>query len=216
MAENLPGALISAQNFCWDETIGYHMGGNMNPDTDCSGFVWQALHDNGFNVGSYRFDTTTMRSYMLSAGFTEFVYDPNQGFNFQHGDICMYDEGGGRYGHTFFYAENVTGYVNGYLGWRNCDGTIGNCSTARIEASGTHEHPEAGDQNNGLGAHTEVWVHTYSGSVPVYQVDHGDAQGLHWPIWYIFRWGAPPPPPPPTFRRSKLPIWLIDKITRKE
>lgn len=203
MDENLPGALISGQNFCWDESIGYVMGGNMNPDTDCSGFIWQCLHDNGFSVGSYRFDTTTMDSVLTSAGFTRYLYDSS--FVPQNGDIFMYDEGGGASGHTFFYAENVRGYVNGYLGWANCDNTIGLCARAKIEASGTHNHPETGDQDNGLGAHTEVWVHTYDSLV----------YGNH--TWYVYRWGGtPPPPPPPTQRKQGLPVWLIDKIIRKE
>lgn len=186
---SIAGALISAQAFCWDETIGYQMGGNMNPNTDCSGMIWQSLHDNGFNVGSYRFDTSNMGSILRAAGFTEYTY--NSSFQPQPGDIFMYNE----YvdpqhfnGHAFFYAENVRGYVNGYHGWdsSSCDGTIGICARAKIEASGTHNHPENGDQDNGYGAHTEVWVHTFSSLT----------YGSH--TWYVYRYGGGPEPPIPT------------------
>lgn len=186
---SIHSAVAVAVQYCFDETIGYHLGGTFNPDTDCSGFIWQCLHDCAFNVGSSRFDTTNMGNVLRSAGFTEYRYTPS--FVPQHGDIFMYDEGGGVRGHAFFYAENVQGYVNGYQDWDHCDGTVGLCARAKVEASSSRgvyypgtETPIPGDQDNGLGAHTEVWSHTYSSLI----------SGNH--VWYVYRYGGAPQPTP--------------------
>ena len=181
---SINSAVAVAVQYAFDESHGYVMGANFDPDTDCSGFVWQVLHDCAFPVGSSRFSTVNMGSVLRSAGFTEYRYTSS--FVPQHGDIFMYDEGGGAHGHTFFYAENVRGYINGYHGWdsSSCDGTIGICSRAKVEAAGTHNHPESGDQDNGYGAHTEVWSHTYSSLV----------YGNH--VWYVYRYGGGPAPTP--------------------
>ena len=220
MAENLSGALATGQQICWDETHGYYLRdgsgqGCMNPDVDCSYFVGYCLQQNGFSVSPSWYTGSMITTLSNYQGFTHYIW--SSGFVWQHGDIAVYDEGGGAYGHTFFYAENVMGYVNGRYGWdsSSCDGTLGLCATAKIEAAGKHNHPETGDQDNGYGAHTEVWVHTFSGD-PVYQVDHHDGQGLHWPTWHIFRWAAGPGPTPTPTRRAHLPVWLYNKIIRKE
>lgn len=203
--ENLLGALIQGLIYCWDESIGYsQITRELNPNVDCSSFIWYCLHNNGFDVGPSPFSTVSMRTWMLNAGFTEYIWGTDINTP-QHGDIFMYDEGGGDFGHTFFYAENVRGYINGDQGWRNCNGQIGVCSKVKIEASGVHNHPEDGDQDNGLGAHTEVWVHSFSGNDPTYG-DH---------TWYVFRWGGDPPgpiPPEPPFPPGHLPAWLIKKL----
>ena len=197
--ENLAGALTLAQQICWDETHGYVMGANMNPDTDCSGFIGYCLANNGFNVNP-RWDTTTMIPALQAyTGFTEFIY--SSGFTWQHGDIAVYDEGGGANGHTFFYAENVNGYLSNDP--VNGNGNTGLLTRARIEASSDRGRPQSGDQDNGYGMHPEVWVHPFS-----------FFEGGH--VWHIFRWTGPTPPVPPITRRSKLPIWMINKITRKE
>lgn len=211
--ENLLGALISALIWCWDESIGYHRGATFNPDTDCSGFVWRALHENGFDVGHSRFDTTNEYNILVNAGFTPYVWGVDINTP-QHGDIFMYDEGGGANGHTFFYAENVRGYKNGYLGYSNCNGEIAVCPKVRIEASSSRGHyypgtkdPIPGDQPNDLGCHGEVWVHSYGGNTPV------DDWGPH--TWYVFRWGGDPPgpiPPEPPFPPGHLPTWFIKKL----
>ena len=196
--EDLAGALRTAQRICWDETHGYVMGANMNPDTDCSGFIGYTLAQNGFNVNQ-RWDTTTMIPALQQyPGFTEYIY--SSGFQWQHGDIAVYDEGGGANGHTFFYAENVTGYLSNDP--VNGNGQTGILARARIEASSDRGRPQSGDQDNGYGMHPEVWVHPFSFS-----------EGGH--VWHIFRWQGAVPPVPPITRRSKLPIWMINKITRK-
>lgn len=202
--EDLNGALATAQDMCWDERIGYRIGGTFNPDTDCSGFVWKALHENGFAVGSSRFDTTTEAAILEAAGFTKLVWGQDTSTP-EHGDIFMYDEGGGANGHTFFYAKNIWAYKNGDAGWQNCDGVIAVVPEAKVEASGTHNHPENGDQDNGNGAHTEVWAHTYS---VLCSPGH---------TWYVFRWGATPPTPPtppptPPTPIGNIPVWLLKKI----
>lgn len=197
--EDLVGALRTAQQICWDETHGYVMGADMNPDTDCSGFIGYALSQNGFNVNR-RWSTTSMIPALQQyPGFTEYIY--SSGFQWQHGDIAVYDEGGGANGHTFFYAENVIGYLSNDP--TNGNGNTGLIARARIEASSDRGRPQTGDQDNGHGMHPEVWVHPFSFS-----------EGGH--VWHIFRWQGAVPPVPPYTRRSKIPIWMINKIVRKE
>lgn len=223
MAENLSGALATGQQICWNESHGYYLRdgsgyGCMNPDVDCSYFVGYCLQQNGFSVSPSWYTgsmITTLRAY---PGFTEYIYSP--GFQWQHGDIAVYDEGGGARGHTFFYAENVLGYTDN-TGRTNTTGLL---STARIEASSSRTHgysyadgdpgTQPGDVNNpntsgdyprnGVGAYWEVWVHPFS---------FNDNDGH---TWHIFRWNAGPGPTPPITRRHHLPIWLYNKIIRKE
>lgn len=201
MLENLTGALTLAQQICWDETHGYVWGADMNPDTDCSGFVGYCLSQNGFNVPR-RWDTSTMIPTLQAyTGFTEYIWQP--GFQWQNGDIAVWNEWNPvtqiNDGHTFFYAENVTGYVSNDP--TNGDGTTGLLTQARIEASSNRGRPQTGDQDNGYGMHPEVWVHPFSFS-----------DGGH--TWHIFRWQGGTPPVPPGHNKAKLPIWLIDKLTK--
>lgn len=189
--ENLSGALTLGQSICWDETHGYVMGADMNPDTDCSGFIGYCLSQNGFNVPR-RWDTTTMIPTLQSyPGFTEIIWNPSTPLI--HGDILVYDEGGGANGHTFFYAENVIGYTSNDpdLG----DGTTGLLTRARIEASSNRGRPQTGDQDNGYGMHPEVWVHPYSAP----STSH---------VWHLFRWNQSPIP-------GDIPAWLYSKFNKK-
>lgn len=209
--EDLTGALTLGQQFCWNESIGYNMYGTryFNPNCDCSSFVSNCLYQNGFNV--MQFGTTQDLIDQLSnyAGFTEVYHQPN--FQWQHGDIMVYDDGGsGAAGHTFFYVENIYGYLDS--NWRSASAARkGTLAQARMEASGTHDHPENGDQDNGHGAHTEVWIHNF----------YFDP-GTHY--IYVFRWGTAPGPIPPgpgpgpgpgphpqPDRDHKFPIWLLNK-----
>lgn len=205
--ENLLGALIQGLIYCWNETIGYSQTTReLNPNLDCSSFIWYCLYNNGFDVGTSPWYTGDMMGRLVNAGFTEYIWQQNL-FTPQHGDIFVYHEVDPitqRYrGHTFFYGENVRAYKNGYLGWRACDSQIEVCPQVKIEASGTHEHDEDGDQDNGHGAHTEVWVHTFNEI----------AESGH--TWHVFRWGGDPPgpiPPEPPFPPGHLPFWLLKKI----
>ena len=176
--------IVTAINYAFDETIGYTKGGNFNPDTDCSGFVWQCLYDNGFNVGGSRFDTSNMGSVLENAGFTKYTY--SSGFVLQHGDILMWDEYDPilqqHNGHTFFYGENCYGYVSN--DYTNGDGTTGTNAQARIEASSNRGRPAPGDQDNGQGMHPEVWSHPWS-------FNYSDGH-----TWYVYRYGGAPQPTP--------------------
>lgn len=177
-------AIVSAINYAFDETIGYTMGGTFNPDTDCSGFVWQCLYDNGFNVGGSRFDTSNMGTVLENAGFTKYTY--SSGFTLEHGDILMWDEYDPilqqHNGHTFFYGKNCYGYTSNDPTYG--DGTTGINAQARIEASSNRGRPAPGDQDNGYGMHPEVWSHPFS-------FNYSDGH-----TWYVYRYGGAPQPTP--------------------
>lgn len=180
MPTDINSYITTAINYCFDETHGYQIGGNMNPDTDCSGLIWQSLHDNGFDVGASRFDTSTMEAVLLSAGFTRYQY--TNSFTLEHGDIVMYNEyiDPQHYnGHAFIYAENVYAYTHSNAS--TGDGSTGTVAKARIEASSNRGRPAPGDQDNGYGCHPEVWSHTYTAP-----------SSSH--TWYVFRYQGQPGP----------------------
>lgn len=190
-SEDLAGALSLGASICWDEEHGYVMGANMNPDTDCSGFIGYCLKNNGFNVDQ-RWNTTSMIPALMDyPGFQHFIY--SDGFNWQHGDIAVYDEGGGINGHTFFYVENIRGYLSNDP--INGDGTTGILSRARMEASSDRGRSQTGDQDNGHGMHPEVWIHPFSFT-----------PGGH--TWHIFRWTGGSP------SGGSMPPWLMAKNSR--
>ena len=218
MAEDLQGALTLGQLICWNESHGYYLRdgsgqGEMNPDVDCSYFVGYCLAQNGFNVSPSWYTGSMITTLSNYPGFSHYIWSP--GFQWKHGDIAVYDEGGGARGHTFFYAENVTGYTDS-TGRTNTTGIL---SQARIEASSSRTHgysyadgdpgTQPGDVNNpatsgdyprnGVGAYWEVWVHQYT-----------DPSSSH--TWHIFRWDAGPGPGPTPTRKHHLPIWFYDKI----
>lgn len=213
--ENLLGALIQGLLYCWNESIGYSQTTReLNPNVDCSSFVWYCLHNNGFDVGPSPFDTTSEYGWLVHAGFTPYVWGVDINTP-QHGDIFMYDEGGGDFGHTFFYAENVYCYTDP----TGRTATKGVVQHAKIEASSSrkrgYQYPndpdtQPGDVNNpdqdgdyprnGVGAYWEVWAHAYAGNDPT--------TGSH--TWYVFRWGGTPPGPIPPTPTSWN--WLLKKI----
>lgn len=193
MAENINGALITGQQICWDESHGYYLRngsgkGELNPDVDCSYFVGYCLQQNGFSVSPSWYTGSMITTLSAYPGFSHYIWSP--GFQWRHGDIAVYDEGGGRRGHTFFYAENVRGYNATSGNWDTADGTTSLLSRAIIEASSSRgwvdpdtDEPIPGDQDNGHGLHPEVWVHQYT-----------DPSSAH--TWHIFRWDAGPGPGP--------------------
>lgn len=203
MPGDLNLALQQAQAICWDEGYGYNWGGEAashSNGVDCSGLVWRTLHDNGFSVGSSRFDTGSMGPVLVSAGFTEMPYSND--YVPVHGDIVVMNHhdtglpGDKNHGHTCYICENIIGYVNGNRGWRNCDGTTGNCVLAKVEASGVHDHPEDGDQDNGHGAHTEVWCHTYNSLFSVFDPNNPNDYSYYPSEVKIYRLGGYIPPTP--------------------
>ena len=194
--EDINLAVSIACSICWDETHGYTFGGEMDPDTDCSGLVWYALHNAGFDVGSSRWDTSTMMQTLRAYGnFTEFRY--TSGFQLAHGDICVHRETG--HGHACMIGENVLAYtanVNNYsqITMSGYPDTTGIVPLAKIEAYSPRGHAEAGDQANDMGAHCEVFVHAFEGLTSRYD-------------WRVFRWGGGPTPP-----GQRLPTWMLFKM----
>lgn len=104
--------------FAADNRHGYSMSNRtMNPDVDCSSFVYYALLNNGFTktqLGSYPFNTSSMPSILTKVGFEQIPYSENK---LQEGDIVWYPKGfdGHRYGHTEVYVgngQNVGAHTN--------------------------------------------------------------------------------------------------------
>lgn len=90
-----------------DNSVGYSMNTrNLNPNVDCSSFVYYGLLKSGaFNesqLGGYAFSTETMRSILTSIGFKELSYNQS---NLKVGDILWRPNGwnGHTYGHTEVY-----------------------------------------------------------------------------------------------------------------
>ena len=114
MAGNLLAAITQAQSICWDESIGYRLGGmaySSADGVDCSGLVGRCLHDNGFNYPAYHVGTADMVANSMSpvdalgaAGFTEIVVT-SPGVTLQPGDIVVMNHLDGTGGHTFFYND---------------------------------------------------------------------------------------------------------------
>ena len=181
MAGNLSAAIAQAQAICWDETIGYRMGGmaySSADGVDCSGLIGRCLHDNGFNYPSYHVGTADMVANSMSpvdalgaAGFTEIVVT-SPSVTLQPGDIVVMNHLDWSGGHTFFYMENIQGYTDPGADSAN----IGNVQHCKVEASSTRGHTADGDhRKNGTGAYWEVWVHAYSSLFNGYDpTDPGD------------------------------------------
>lgn len=152
---NLNGAIQQAINICWNESIGYTLGGyEDSTGYDCSGLICRCLHDNGFNVTNTRVGTAYLTAHLQNAGFQTLPF--STGMQMQPGDIVNINDGS--YGHSYFYMENVNGYTD-IDSWDNIRNIIGNCNFAKIEASSSRGNTQPGDQPNQYGAHTEVWVH---------------------------------------------------------
>lgn len=96
-------------DFANDDTHGYSMENrNMDPDVDCSSFVYYALINNGYTkeqLGSSAFVTSTMENILTSAGFKKINYEKDK---LQIGDILWYPAGFNdhKYGHTEVYVGN--------------------------------------------------------------------------------------------------------------
>lgn len=85
-------------NIASDQSHGYDQANRNGPDYDCSSLLWWGLHENGFNVGSSAFNTSSMPSVLASAGWTQ--HSPVVGSSLQRGDILL------RSGHTELYIGN--------------------------------------------------------------------------------------------------------------
>lgn len=179
---NLAAAVQQAINICWNESIGYNMGGMAHSSAegvDCSGLVGRVLSDNGFNYPSYHVGTINMGAALRTAGFIELQYTGSS-FHPEPGDIFVMNHLDMSGGHTFIYMENIKAYTD-----YNADSpNTGIVSKVKVEASSTRGHTAAGDhRKNGTGAYWEVWVHAYWQLVTGYDwTDPGDSVKVYrWP-----------------------------------
>lgn len=178
MPGNMDTALALAQSICWDEGYGYRLGGHAASyadGVDCGGLVFHCLNQAGYNVSDTSPGTSNMPSILTGIGFTEIPYSTS--YVPKHGDIVVMNhyETGHNHGHTCFICENINAYVNGDWGWQHCNSIVGNCALAKVEASSTRGHTAQGDHDNGLGAYTEVWCHTYANLFTPYDPQDPDA-----------------------------------------
>lgn len=97
-------------DFADDDSHGYSMPSRtMNPDVDCSSFVYYALLNNGYTtsqLGTYPFTTRNMSNILTSIGFEKISFDYDK---LQEGDILW------RSGHTEVYigdGKNVGAHWN--------------------------------------------------------------------------------------------------------
>lgn len=159
---NIEQALLLASQYAFDESHGYADGGMGHPDFDCSGFVGRCLYEAGFNYPAFHVGTWNMTSLgdnrLVQAGFTELRHTSLNPITLQHGDIVVLNHTLTPVGHTFFYAENISAYVD-----PSADSdTIGIVSKAKIEASSDRGESSSGDhKKNGTGAYWEVWAHDF-------------------------------------------------------
>ena len=184
---NLNSAINQAMSICWDESIGYRLGGmaySSSDGVDCSGLVGRVLSDNGFNYPSYHVGTINMQPELINAGFTIIPVSTLQP-QLVSGDIVVMNHLDLTGGHTFFYVENVKGYSDASADLPTINN---NLLSAKCEASSDRGHSGDGDsQKNGTGAYWEVWVHAYAGTVIPSAYDPQDSNNEV----YIARWDSP-------------------------
>ena len=158
---SLSAAINQAISICWDETIGYNLGGmarSAAEGVDCSGLIGRCLSDaGGFNYPTYHVGTINMKTPLIAAGFqiipvTSVLQTP------QAGDIVVMNHLDLTGGHTYFYMENIQGYTD-----PGADSdTVGNVPYCKVEASSSRGHTGQGDsRKNGTGAYWEVWAHAF-------------------------------------------------------
>lgn len=161
---NLRAAINQGMSICWDETIGYRLGGmalNPSDGVDCSGFVGRCLSDaGGFNYPSYHVGTINMKTPLQTAGFTIIPVTSLTWLdqNIRSGDIVVMNHLDLTGGHTFFYVEDIQAYTD----YTADTDTVGLVHRAKVEASSTRGHTADGDhRKNGTGAYWEVWCHAF-------------------------------------------------------
>ena len=161
---NLRAAINQGMSICWDETIGYRLGGTAQSPSDgvdCSGFIGRCLSDaGGFNYPSYHVGTINMKTPLQTAGFniipvTSLTWLDQ---NIVSGDIVVMNHLDMTGGHTFFYVEDIQAYTD----YTADTDTVGLVHRAKVEASSTRGHTADGDhRKNGTGAYWEVWCHAF-------------------------------------------------------
>lgn len=94
-------------NIAYDESHGYDQEFRNGPDYDCSSLIWWGLHENGFNVGGYAFNTYSMPSVLSDAGWIK--HTPVVLSDLERGDILL------KATHTELYIgqqQNVGAHIN--------------------------------------------------------------------------------------------------------
>ena len=164
MSNNLAAAISQAISICWDESIGYKLGGmaqSSSDGVDCSGLVGRCLSDaGGFTYPSYHVGTINMKTPLQNAGFTIIPVNDLTWLdqNIKPGDIVVLNHLDLTGGHTFFYMEDI----NAYTDYTADSDTTGTVHRVKIEASSNRGHSGDGDsRKNGTGAYWEVWVHAF-------------------------------------------------------
>ena len=164
MAGSLQAAINQAMSICWDESIGYNLGGmarSAADGVDCSGLVGRCLSDaGGYNYPSHHVGTQYMKPALISAGFN-IIPITRQGQierEIMPGDIVVMNHPLGQGGHTFFYMEDIRAYTD----YSADSDHIGIVHKAKVEASSSRGHSGQGDsKKNGTGAYWEVWCHAF-------------------------------------------------------
>lgn len=197
---DLYAAINQAISICWDETIGYRLGGmahSSSDGVDCSGLIGRCLSDaGGFNYPTSHVGTINMKPALQLAGFTIIPVTTVLQYP-QDGDIVVMNHLDLTGGHTFFYRENIQGYTD-----PSADSdAVGLVQFCKVEASSDRGHSGDGDsRKNGTGAYWEVWVHAFSSLYGGYDpTDPNDEI-------YIARW-------PGGLRR--LELWQMKKIIER-
>lgn len=164
---SLSAAIAQAQQICWDESIGYNLGGmarSAAEGVDCSGLVGRCLSDaGGYNYPTYHVGTINMKPALISAGFTIIPINTlsEVTLQIQSGDIVVMNHLDMTGGHTFFYVENILAYTD--AGADSAATAI--IPKAKVEASSSRGHSGQGDsKKDGTGAYWEVWCHAYYGN----------------------------------------------------
>lgn len=185
MSNDLAAAINQAISICWDESIGYKLGGmaqSSSDGVDCSGLVGRCLSDaGGFNYPSYHVGTINMKNPLIDAGFTIIPVNDLTWLdqNIKPGDIIVLNHLDMTGGHTFFYMEDI----NAYTDYTADSDTTGTVHRVKIEASSTRGHAGDGDsRKNGTGAYWEVWVHAFYQLVSGYDPNDPNDE------IYIARW----------------------------
>lgn len=169
-------ALQYAQQICWNEQIGYRLGGHAassSDGVDCGGLVFHCLHDAGYGVADTSPGVSNMPSILSGIGFVGTQYSGNID-DLQTGDIITmvhYEDGAVTHGHTCFIMRDFNAYTDANA---NSD-AVGQVTIGKIEASSSRGHTASGDsRKNGTGAYWEVWCHAFNNVYDTSTYDPGD------------------------------------------
>lgn len=119
-ADGIIGKYIEkAKAIAADDSHGYDQGSrNLNPDTDCAGFVFYSLKQAGVkNIGETPFSTSSMDTLLPKAGFKKHAWNGDEK-DLKKGDILWWDGSGNR-GHTEIYIgdhQNIGAHSNEFGG----------------------------------------------------------------------------------------------------